>query len=149
MSEVATKVWSRGRAAPPTASQARRMSCSVVRQSAATVTSRHSAATALTAAKSPSEAMGKPASMMSTPSPCSLRARRIFSERFMEQPGDCSPSRNVVSKIFIRSRWVINNRLGTKGHTKDEPGKTQSYNFYVLINKSNDSVEKIDADGLL
>ena len=50
----------------------------------------------------------------STPSRCSLRARRIFSERFMEQPGDCSPSRNVVSKIFIRSRWVINRGLVNK-----------------------------------
>ena len=111
MSEVATKVCRRGRAATPTASHARRMSCSVVRQSAAIVASRHSAATARTAAKSPSEAMGNPASMMSTPSASSARASRIFSARFIEQPGDCSPSRNVVSKIFIRSRWAISNRL--------------------------------------
>ena len=42
--------------------------------------------------------MGKPASMMSTPSRASCAAMRIFSSMFMENPGDCSPSRRVVSK---------------------------------------------------
>jgi hypothetical protein len=54
---------------------------------------------ASTASKSPSEAMGKPASRMSTPNSTSLRAIRIFSGTFMLQPGDCSPSRSVVSKM--------------------------------------------------
>ena len=27
---------------------------------------------------------------------------RIFSSRFMENPGDCSPSRKVVSKMMTR-----------------------------------------------
>ncbi len=107
MSEVATKVWMRGRAARLSASPARRMSCSEVRQSAATVNARHSAATAVTAAKSPSEAMGNPASMMSTPSASSWCASRTFSSRFIEQPGDCSPSLSVVSKIAILLALII------------------------------------------
>jgi hypothetical protein len=41
----------------------------------------------------------KPASMMSTPSFSSWAATFSFSSRFIEQPGDCSPSRSVVSKI--------------------------------------------------
>ena len=28
---------------------------------------------------------------------------RIFSLRFIEKPGDCSPSRSVVSKMMMRS----------------------------------------------
>ena len=46
--------------------------------------------------------MAKPASMMSTPSFSSCLAISIFSARFMLHPGDCSPSRKVVSKILIR-----------------------------------------------
>src|SRR6185369_5827648 len=102
MSDVAQKVWIRGRAAYFSASAARATSCSAVRQSAATFTCRHWAAMALTAAKSPSEAIGKPASMMSTPRSWSLLAIRTFSVRFIEQPGDCSPSRKVVSKMLTR-----------------------------------------------
>jgi hypothetical protein len=30
------------------------------------------------------------------------RAMRSFSSRFIEQPGDCSPSRKVVSKMMTR-----------------------------------------------
>ena len=52
-----------------------------------------------TASKSPSEAIGKPASRMSTPSSTSLRAILSFSGTVMLQPGDCSPSRSVVSKM--------------------------------------------------
>ena len=48
------------------------------------------------------EAMAKPASMMSTPSFSSCFAISIFSGRFMLQPGDCSPSLRVVSKILMR-----------------------------------------------
>ena len=58
-----------------------------------------SRATASTLSKSPREAAGKPASMTSTPSSARARATRSFSGRVMLQPGDCSPSRSVVSKI--------------------------------------------------
>ncbi len=60
-------------------------------------------ATCCTLSKSPLEAMGKPASIISTPMSSSRAAILSFSSRFMEQPGDCSPSRNVVSNIYTRS----------------------------------------------
>src|SRR5665647_3706317 len=41
--------------------------------------------------------------MTSMPSSVSASAMRIFSVRFIEKPGDCSPSRNVVSKKMMRS----------------------------------------------
>src|SRR4051794_26968498 len=50
------------------------------------------------AAKSPSEAMANPASMISTPKSSSACAMVSFSWVVMLQPGDCSPSRRVVSK---------------------------------------------------
>ena len=60
-----------------------------------------------TASKSPSEAMGKPASRTSTPRSASVAAIRRFSRTVMLQPGDCSPSRRVVSKIVTRSAmWL-------------------------------------------
>src|SRR5262245_13922460 len=62
-----------------------------------------SRAIVLTDSQSPRDAAGKPASMMSTPSSASARATRIFSGWLMLQPGDCSPSRSVVSKIRTRS----------------------------------------------
>src|SRR5436305_13478573 len=137
MSEVATKVWMRGWAAPRKASAARRTSGSEVRHRAATVTFRHSAATALTAAKSPSEAIGNPASIMSTPSDCSFRARSSFSVRFIEQPGDCSPSRKVVSKILIRSTFFIPHprflTIAESGNSRPGAVESQSYNSYDTI----------------
>src|SRR4029079_9468893 len=56
-----------------------------------------------TAAKSPSEAIGKPASMMSTPMSSSSPATSSFSSWVMVAPGHCSPSRKVVSKMTTRS----------------------------------------------
>ena len=57
---------------------------------------------ACTAWKSPGEAIGKPASMTSTPRfDQSFTRLPVFRRVFMLQPGDCSPSRNVVSKIVI------------------------------------------------
>ncbi len=56
-----------------------------------------------TASKSPSEAIGKPASMMSTPIVSSISATSSFSSKVMVAPGHCSPSRSVVSKISTRS----------------------------------------------
>ncbi len=66
-----------------------------------------SRATALTLSQSPREAAGKPASITSTPSSVSARATRSFSGWVMLQPGDCSPSRNVVSKISTRSGLAL------------------------------------------
>ena len=63
------------------------------RASAATCTQGNSRLTASTASKSPSEAIGKPASRISTPSSTSFAAIRSFSGTVMLQPGDCSPSR--------------------------------------------------------
>src|SRR4051812_3772539 len=60
-------------------------------------------AIACTASKSPGLVIGKPASMMSTPSRASWVAISSFSWVFSEMPGDCSPSRSVVSKICTRS----------------------------------------------
>jgi hypothetical protein len=58
------------------------------------------------ASESPGEAIAKPASMMSTPRAASPWAMRIFSAMVMLQPGDCSPSRRVVSKKKTRS-WLL------------------------------------------
>ena len=52
------------------------------------------------ALKSPFEAIAKPASITSTPNSSRASATRNFSFNVMEHPGDCSPSRNVVSKII-------------------------------------------------
>ena len=64
-----------------------------------------------TAAKSPSEAIGKPASMTSTPMVSSIAAISSFSSKVMVAPGHCSPSRKVVSKMTTRSFsdfvWVV------------------------------------------
>jgi hypothetical protein len=62
-----------------------------------------------TASKSPGEAMGKPASITSTPKSTSAWATSSFSARFILAPGDCSPSRSVVSKITIGRRvdWSL------------------------------------------
>ena len=97
----------RGRLASRTASQARSMSALLQRASPAMAgafsicpTSR---ATRRTASKSPGEAMGKPASMISTPSRANWRAISSFSSMFSVAPGDCSPSRSVVSKIRTTS----------------------------------------------
>ena len=50
-------------------------------------------------ATSPGEVAGKPASMMSTFNFASCRAISTFSSIVNEMPADCSPSRNVVSKM--------------------------------------------------
>src|SRR4030095_10937173 len=56
--------------------------------------------TRATDSKSPSDDAAKPASMTSTPSFSSWRAMTTFCSTVMLAPGDCSPSRKVVSKIF-------------------------------------------------
>src|ERR1700744_4987976 len=59
-------------------------------------------AMAWTASKSPGEVIGNPASMTSTPRRASCWAISSFSCVLSEMPGDCSPSRSVVSKISTR-----------------------------------------------
>jgi hypothetical protein len=51
--------------------------------------------------------MGKPASMMSTRKRANCRATSSFSRMFIEAPGHCSPSRNVVSNINIWSLMAV------------------------------------------
>ncbi len=97
---VARKVWMRQDFAPFSASMPRWMSLSLARHSPATVRSLITLATALTASKSPLEDAGKPASITSTFMRSSWRAMRSFSSLVIEAPGDCSPSRMVVSKMI-------------------------------------------------
>src|SRR5450759_3190492 len=99
---VAMKVWMRGRLACSRLLAARSTSSVQQRASAATCAHGNSRLTASTAWKSPSLAMGKPASRISTPSSTSFRAIFSFSCTVMLQPGDCSPSRRVVSKMYTR-----------------------------------------------
>src|ERR1017187_9416075 len=93
-------------------------STSIVQQrpSAATCAHRNSLLTAYTASISPYDTIGNPASTMSTPSSTSFRAIRSFSGTVMLQPGDCSPSRNVVSNMYTRSLMEIH-------HHRHYPGR--------------------------
>src|SRR5271165_4667394 len=102
MSLVAMKVWMRGRSESLTAFQAASMSWLLVRASPQITGPSTSRAIAWTASKSPGEVIGKPASITSTPRRASWWAISSFSCLFSEIPGDCSPSRRVVSKIRTR-----------------------------------------------
>src|SRR5215471_17842595 len=93
----------RGRRACASDLAARSTSSVQQRASAATCAQGNSRLTASTASKSPWLAIGKPASRMSTPSSTSFFAMASFSGTVMLQPGDCSPSRNAVSKMYTRS----------------------------------------------
>ena len=77
------------------------MSSFLQRQRAATVARFTTEAISFTALNSPSLAAGNPASMTSTPRASKASATSSFSLMCMLHPGDCSPSRSVVSKIFI------------------------------------------------
>ena len=79
------------------------MSCFEVRANPQITGPSTSLAIACTDSKSPGEVIGKPASITSTPSRASWWAISSFSWRFSEIPGDCSPSRRVVSKTLTRS----------------------------------------------
>ena len=104
---VAIKVWIRARSLPLSASAARLMSRSLARASEQTVESLMVLAMAWMHSKSPLELAAKPASITSTRRRSSWRAMRIFSSRVMEAPGDCSPSRKVVSKMMSLSDMVF------------------------------------------
>jgi len=102
MSDVAMKVWMRPFSpACWSASHARSISLKLARQRPAISGPLMVCATFFTASKSPSEAMGNPASITSMLSFCSCLAILSFSSMFMLAPGDCSPSLRVVSKILI------------------------------------------------
>src|ERR1700738_1650661 len=75
------------------------MSSLTARASAVMVAPRISRAIRRHDSKSPGEEIGKPASITSTPSFSSCRAMRSFELASRWKPGDCSPSRSVVSKI--------------------------------------------------
>ncbi len=83
------------------------MSRSLARASEHTVEPLIAWAIACTASKSPFDDAAKPASMTSTLSRSSWRAMRSFSSLVIEAPGDCSPSRKVVSKMNRRSVTAI------------------------------------------
>ena len=93
----------RARLAPLSASAERAMSRSLARASEQTVESLMWSAMVLIDSKSPLELAAKPASITSTFRRSSWRAMRSFSSRVMEAPGDCSPSRKVVSKMISLS----------------------------------------------
>ena len=101
MGLVAMKTWMRDRRALASDSAAASMSSLRVRASEATVGRSTAAATALTPSKSPGEETENPASTMSAPSRSSCVPISAFSSGESAMPGDCSPSRNVVSKIVI------------------------------------------------
>jgi hypothetical protein len=103
---VAMKVWMRPLLAPFSASAARAMSRSLARLSEHTVESLIASAIAFTHSKSPLDDAAKPASITSTFRRSSWRAMRSFSSRVMLAPGDCSPSRKVVSKMMSLSVMV-------------------------------------------
>ena len=89
------------------ASAALEMSRSLARANEQTVDSLMTSAIDLTHSKSPFELAAKPASITSTFRRSNWRAMRSFSSRVMEAPGDCSPSRKVVSKMMSLSAMKI------------------------------------------
>ena len=97
------------------ASSAASTSSRRARASAATRQPVISDAIVRTASRSPRDAMGKPPSITSTPKSASCRARRSFSGTVIEKPGDCSPSRSVVSKIWMWSILICLQRLEAPG----------------------------------
>src|SRR3954452_9250957 len=92
----------RGRSASFTAFQAASMSWLLVRARPQMIGPSTSRAIACTDSKSPGEVIGKPASITSTPRRASWWAISSFSALLSEIPGDCSPSRRVVSKTRTR-----------------------------------------------
>ena len=85
------------------ASAAREISRSLARAKEQIVESLTASAIALIHSKSPLELAANPASITSTLNRSNWRAIRNFSSLVMEAPGDCSPSRKVVSKMMSLS----------------------------------------------
>ena len=109
--DVEMNVWIRLRLAGLIASAQRSMSLKAARERPQITAFLDRCAISCTAAKSPSDAIGKPASMMSTPMSSSSSATSSFSSCVMVAPGHCSPSRKVVSNMTTRSFsdfvWVV------------------------------------------
>ena len=97
MGEVAMKVWMRGWSASPMESAAASMSFSTARASAAIVVPFTCRAMSRQPSNCCGEETGNPASIASTPSFPSCAATSHFCSTLMDAPGDCSPSRRVVS----------------------------------------------------
>src|SRR3974390_742444 len=106
--DVEMNVWIRLRLAGRIASAQRSMSFGAARERPRITAFLERCAISRTAAKSPSEAIGKPASMKLAPMSSSSSATSSFSSCVMVAPGHCSPSRKVVSKMTTRSfaDWV-------------------------------------------
>ncbi len=122
--DVAMNTWMRGRAECRTASHARSTSLNPVRERPAMTGPRTAFAIASTESKSPSDAIGNPASITSTPSRASCSAISSFSATSREMPGDCSPSRSVVSKIFTVSMRISLSQVWRGTATKNPPGRS-------------------------
>ena len=95
--------------------------------------SRTRRAISATASQSPCEAAGNPASMTSTPRSARARATRSFSGCVMLHPGDCSPSRSVVSKIITR---FGSGALMVRYSIKRNPAATESGRGFRICDPS-------------
>src|SRR5688572_16736807 len=142
MSLVARKTWMRALLAPSRALAQRSMSFFTHRARPAITGVRISADTRRTASKSPSDAIAKPASRMSTLSFSSWRAIRSFSSMVMLKPGACSPSRRVVSKMINLLSMVssFSKQIGFSGTLRRNGArrdKLTRYHFLVARARSN------------
>ena len=103
---VAMKVWMRARAAPFSASAAREMSRSLARASEHTMVSRMALAMALHRVEV-AVGRGREAGLDHIDAQALELARDAqLLVAVIEAPGDCSPSRNVVSKMISLSAMV-------------------------------------------
>src|SRR3954470_20723941 len=116
------------RAAGSSALAAASMSRSRHRARAAMTGLRTSRATADTASASAGDAIGKPASMMSTPSASRAWAIVTLAGTSIVNPGACSPSRRVVSKMTTREEsWLMGSVVAGWSY------RSQSDNYYENI----------------
>src|SRR5580693_9160289 len=127
-------VWIRFRSAGASARAASSMS-SVRQRASAAITGRRTAReTCETASASAADAMGKPASMMSTPSASRARAIVTLSGTSIVNPGACSPSRRVVSKMTMRAESMLISCVVAAGRCR-----SQSDSYYKKISQYYDA----------
>src|SRR5690606_12453301 len=142
-SDVAMKVWMRLRSHGSTACAAGSISPRFARARPATVTPVPFARRAIsrTASKSPGEAAGKPASITSTRRAINESATSSFSSAVSVAPGDCSPSRSVVSNTITRgvvaltlmSPSLMRSHLSSGGFTTRTREPTRGYPCLRLL----------------
>ena len=75
--------------------------------------------------------------MMSTPSRASCCAISSFCSEVSEKPGDCSPSRSVVSKIITRpwsSQWMQPQIASRPMLTRHSLARSQLVCYFFLMN---------------